>query len=58
LELTPEEANEKSRYKKIVADGTAIDELMVAVFIASMKSGEKIKPRDVLSNNPIHSGSR
>jgi hypothetical protein len=26
--------------------------------VASMKSGEKIKPRDVLSNNPIHSGSR
>ena len=38
LELTPEEANEKSRYKKIVADGTAIDELMVAVFIESYQS--------------------
>ena len=35
LELTPEEANEKSRYKKIVADGAAIDELMVEVFIES-----------------------
>src|SRR6266508_5072830 len=33
LELTPEDANEKSRYKKIVADGAAIDDLMVAVFI-------------------------
>lgn len=35
LELTPENANEKSRYKKIVADGVAIDELMVALFIES-----------------------
>ena len=38
LELTPEDANEKSRYKKIVADGAAIDELMVAVFIESHES--------------------
>jgi len=35
LELTPENANEKSRYKKIVADAEKIDELMVAVFIES-----------------------
>src|SRR5438034_9019137 len=33
LELTPEGANEKSRYKKIVADGAAIDCLMVDLFI-------------------------
>jgi len=38
LELTPEDANEKSRYKKIVADGGAIDELMVDVFIESYES--------------------
>jgi hypothetical protein len=38
LELTPEDANEKSRYKKIVADQGAIDELMVAVFIESYES--------------------
>jgi hypothetical protein len=35
LELTPENANEKSRYKKIVAEGEKIDELMVEVFIQS-----------------------
>src|SRR5258708_36737758 len=35
LELTPEEANEKSRYKKIVPDAAAIDELMVEVLIES-----------------------
>src|SRR3989338_10124368 len=33
LELTPEEANEKSRYKKIVAHGDQIDDLMVEVCI-------------------------
>jgi hypothetical protein len=38
LELTPEDANAKSRYKKIVADGAAIDELMVAIFIESYQS--------------------
>ena len=38
LELTPEDANEKSRYKKIVADGGKIDELMVDVFIESHPS--------------------
>jgi hypothetical protein len=38
LELTPENANEKSRYKKIVADGRAIDELMVTVFVESYQS--------------------
>jgi hypothetical protein len=33
LELTPEDANEKSRYKKIVANGDQIDDLMVDVYI-------------------------
>ena len=35
LELTPEGANENSRYKKIVAHGEQIDELMVDVCIES-----------------------
>jgi Transposase DDE domain group 1 len=35
LELTPEDANEKSRYKKIVAEGEKIDDLMVDVYIQS-----------------------
>jgi hypothetical protein len=38
LELTPENANEKSRYKKIVADSGKIDELMVTLFIESYES--------------------
>jgi hypothetical protein len=38
LELTPEDANEKSRYKKIVADGGAIDELMITLFVESYQS--------------------
>ena len=35
LELTPEGANEKSRYKKIVAEGEKIDDLMVDVYLQS-----------------------
>jgi len=33
LELTPEGANEKSRYKKIVAEAEKIDDLMVDVYL-------------------------
>ncbi len=35
LELTPADANEKSRYKKIVVDGGRIDKLLVDVFMES-----------------------
>ena len=35
LELTPEDADQNNRYKKIVAEGEKIDELMVEVFIQS-----------------------
>ena len=35
LELTPADANEKSRYKKIVVDGGEIDKLLVDVFMES-----------------------
>lgn len=35
LELTPEDADEKSRYKKIVADAEQIDDLMVDICIQS-----------------------
>jgi len=35
LELTPEDANAKSRYKKIVVDTGAIDKLLVDVFMES-----------------------
>ena len=55
LELTPEQANEKSRYKKIVADGTAIDELMVAVFIESYQSAPSQIVLDIdATDDPLH----
>lgn len=55
LELTPEDANEKSRYKKIVADGGAIDELMVAVFIESYSSAPSEVVLDVdATDDPLH----
>jgi len=55
LELTPEDANEKSRYKKIVADGAAIDDLMVAVFIESYQSAPAEVVLDVdATDDPLH----
>jgi hypothetical protein len=55
LELTPEDANEKSRYKKIVADGRKIDELMVAVFIESHPSVPLEVVLDVdATDDPLH----
>jgi hypothetical protein len=44
LELTPEQANEKSRYKKIVAHGDQIDDLMVEVCIQA----QSIAPKEVV----------
>ena len=55
LELTPEDANEKSRYKKIVADGAAIDELMVELFIESYRSAPSEVVLDVdATDDPLH----
>jgi len=55
LELTPEQANEKSRYKEIVADGTAIDELMVAMFIESYQSAPSQIVLDIdATDDPLH----
>jgi len=55
LELTPEDANEKSRYKKIVADQRAIDELMVTVFIESYENAPSEVMLDVdATDNPLH----
>jgi hypothetical protein len=55
LELTPEDANAKSRYKKIVADGSAIDELMVEIFTESYQSapGEIVLDVDA-TDDPLH----
>lgn len=55
LELTPEQANENSRYKKIVFDGAAIDELMVAIFIESHQSAPSQIVLDIdATDDPLH----
>jgi hypothetical protein len=55
LELTPEDANKKSRYKKIVADGGRIDELMVTLFIESYPSAPSEVVLDVdATDDPLH----
>jgi hypothetical protein len=55
LELTPEDANEKSRYKKIVADEGAIDELMVNVFIESYERAPSEVVLDVdATDDPLY----
>ena len=47
LELTPEDANEKSRYKKIVADGEQIEDLIVDVYIETESSAPQQVVLDV-----------
>jgi Transposase DDE domain group 1 len=55
LELTPEDANEKSRYKKIVADDGEIDELMITLFIESYPSAPSEVVLDVdATDDPLH----
>lgn len=55
LELTPEDANEKSRYKKIVADGGKADELMVDVFIESHETAPSEVVLDVdATDDPLY----
>lgn len=55
LELTPQDANENSRYKKIVADGGRIDELMLTVFIESYGSAPLEVVLDVdATDDPLH----
>jgi hypothetical protein len=55
LELTPEDANENSRYKKIVADEQKIDELMITVFIESHESAPSEVVLDVDgTDDPLH----
>jgi len=55
LELTPETANAKARYKKIVADHAAVDRLFVAVFLAAHTQA----PREIIvdldaTDDPLH----
>lgn len=55
LELTPENANENSRYKKIVAEGEKIDELMVDIFIQSYRKAPLEVVLDVdATDDPLH----
>ena len=55
LELTPENANENSRYKKIVAEGEKIDELMVDIFIQSYPRAPLEVVLDVdATDDPLH----
>jgi hypothetical protein len=55
LELTPETANAKARYKKIVADHAAVDRLFVEVFLAAHRQA----PRQIIldldaTDDPLH----
>jgi hypothetical protein len=58
LELTPEDANEKSRYKKMVADGEQIDDLMVDVYIQAQRSAPAEVVLDVDATDDILYGNQ
>ena len=55
LELTPEDANEKSRYKKIVAEGEKIDDLRVDVYMQSHPTAPQEVVLDVdATDDPLY----
>ncbi len=55
LELTPADADEQSRYKKIVAKAGQIDELLVDLFIESYASAPQQIVLDVdATDDPLH----
>jgi hypothetical protein len=58
LELTPEDADEKSRYKKIVADGEKIDDLMVDVYIESQPTAPEEVVLDIDATDDIVYGKQ
>jgi len=58
LELTPEDANEKSRYKKIVAHGEQIDDLMVDVYIQTQPTAPQEVVLDVDATDDILYGKQ
>ncbi len=58
LELTAEDANEKSRYKKIVADGEQIDDLMVDVYIQAQPTAPAEVVLDVDATDDILYGKQ
>lgn len=55
LELTPKDANEDSRYKKLVYDGERIESLLVELFLESFKA----TPEEIIldfdaTDDPLH----
>jgi len=55
LELTPAEASEKSRYKKIVVDQEAVDRFFVNVFLQSYETAPEEIVLDVdATDDPLH----
>lgn len=57
LELTPEDANRGSRYKKIVYHGRAIEDLMISLFLESFKkTPEEIVLDFDATDIPLHGG--
>jgi hypothetical protein len=55
LELTPLDANEKSRYKKIVANPAAMDNLLIDLFVESYKTPPTEIVLDVdATDDPLH----
>jgi hypothetical protein len=58
LELTPEDANEKSRYKKIVADGEQIEDLIVNAYIETESSAPQQVVLDVDATDDIIYGNQ
>jgi hypothetical protein len=55
LELTPENADENSRYKKIVAEEEKIDELMVQLYIESHTTAPDEVVLDIdATDDPLH----
>jgi hypothetical protein len=58
LELTPENANEKSRYKKIVADGEQIEDLIVNAYIETESTAPQQVVLDVDATDDIIYGNQ
>jgi len=55
LELTPEDADENSRYKKIVADSQVIDDLLVDIFLEAHACAPAQIVLDVdATDDPLH----
>jgi hypothetical protein len=55
LELTPADANEESRYKKIVMDEVAVDKLLVDLYIQSQPHQPKQIVLDLdATDDPVH----